>query len=303
MQKTQVLIIGAGPAGVAAAIQLKRCGVEFVLCEKDRVGGLLHEANLVENYPGFPEGISGPELVRRLQMHLNTLEIEALPTEILQLDHDGRHFQVETSTQTVTANYLVIASGTAANPASDIRIAAEARSLVYHQVSSARELRNKQIAVVGAGDAAYDYSLTLARHNQVLLLQRSPEVKALDLLQKRVVANDSIERRSLTSVEQVDAVESRLLLHLQEDGLPKQLIVDALLLAFGRAPQLNFLGSELKSKIEGLEEQGKVHFAGDVRRGRYRQAAIAAGDGLLAAMKIVEQLREKQHEDNLLRRS
>ncbi len=303
MLKTQVVIIGAGPAGVAAAIQLKRCGVEFVLCEKERVGGLLHEANLVENYLGFPDGISGPELVTRLQKHLDAQEIDVLKAEITQLNYDGELFRAETSVQRIAATHVVIASGTTANPTSDIRVAAEARPLVHYHVSRVRDLHDKLIAVVGAGDAAYDYSLTLARHNQVLLLQRSPEVKALDLLQERVADNDKVECRSLTTVEQVDAVAGRLQLHLIESGVPDDVTVDALILAFGRTPQLEFIAPKLREGLAVLTEQGRIHFAGDVRRGRYRQAAIAAGDGLLAAMKIVEQLKEKQREDNILRRS
>lgn len=156
--KTDVVIIGAGPAGITAAIQLKRYGVPFALLEKGRVGGLLWNANLVENYPGFPNGISGPELVALLVQHMARLAVEVTCGEVVALDYDEFGLLVSTQNSTYRPRCVVVATGTQPRPFS-LPISPNARGRVVRDVVPLLNVEGKHVAIIGAGDAAFDHAL------------------------------------------------------------------------------------------------------------------------------------------------
>ena len=114
MKKQQVIIIGAGPAGLTAALQLKRFGIPALLFEGERIGGLLHNANLVENYPGFPRGVSGPKLVNLLNKQIETIGVDIHYEKVKKFEYDGKSFVVSTDQNEYRAEIAVIASGTKA---------------------------------------------------------------------------------------------------------------------------------------------------------------------------------------------
>ena len=118
----KVIIIGTGPAGVAAAIQLKRQSIPFEIIEKDKVGGLLHNANRIENYPGFPNGISGPELVHRFQEHLEQWDIQVQYETVINIRWEEDSFHIQTQRSSFSSSILIIASGTQPKTVSDIQI-------------------------------------------------------------------------------------------------------------------------------------------------------------------------------------
>ncbi|MDP3185374.1 MAG: NAD(P)/FAD-dependent oxidoreductase, partial [Anaerolineales bacterium] len=179
MNKTETLIIGAGPAGIATAIQLKRFGLPPILLEKDRVGGLLRNANLVENYPGFPNGIPGPKLIALFEKQTRRVGAEVTFDEVTRLDYDGEVFLVDTTRNTFSAKYVIVATGTKPKPL-PIKIPAQVEGKVFSEVWPLAGVKNKRILVVGAGDAAFDYALNLAsRENTVTILNRSHETVCL----------------------------------------------------------------------------------------------------------------------------
>ena len=284
MKPEEVLIIGAGPAGVTAAIQLKRCGIPFVLLEKDRVGGLLWNANLVENYPGFPDGVSGPKLVGLLGKQMERLGVQVTFGEVTRVDLENGHLAVGTSLGSYRPRFLVVASGTVAGPA-PVTIPAGAQGRAYSEVYPLLGERGKQVIILGAGDAAFDYALNLTKNgNSVTILNRGNTVKCLRLLWERAAAEPSITYRAEAPVREValDEAAKRLEVRLRAG---ERLEADYLLFATGRIPKTDFVSVELLEKeIEGL------YFIGDVKNGPYRQAAIAAGDGLRAAMEIHSRL-------------
>lgn len=294
---TDVAIIGAGPAGVSAAIQLKRYGLDFIVLEKERIGGLLINANLVENYPGFPGGIPGSDLVRLFERHLKNYAVEVSFQEVLELDHDGSVFIIRTNRGLLASRITVIASGTVPRRLSH-HVSEEIESLIFYEIFSLAQVSGKRIAVIGSGDAAFDYALSLSQKNEVIILNRGDKVKCLPLLWKRAqeVTNISyLENFRATDIQQAD---EGLLLRGCGPHEKCDIHVSFLVVAIGRRPNLDFLSPNLKNNLENLRKARLLHMAGDVKNGIYRQAAISAGDGIKAAMEIFEEKRRPGHEDH-----
>jgi thioredoxin reductase len=280
MQADEVIIIGAGPAGVTAAIQLKRYGIPFVLLEKEQVGGLLWNANLVENYPGFPAGVSGPKLIGLIEKQMERIGIEVKFDSVANLSYENGHFQVKTASTAYYPRYVIVATGTTPKPY-PIPVPKEVWNRVFSDVYHLLNVHEKRIIIVGAGDAAFDYALNLVKkRNFVTILNRSGEVKCLRLLWERVNAEGMIVYRAETPVRAVVAEETMNRLEVRLDA-DESITADYLIFAIGRAPQMDFISDTLMDK-----DVKDLYFIGDVKNGLYRQAAIAAGDGLRAAMDI-----------------
>jgi thioredoxin reductase (NADPH) len=288
MKPDEITIIGAGPAGMTAAIQLKRYGIPFVFLEKERVGGLLWNANLVENYPGFPAGVSGPKLIGLIEKQMERIGVDVTLDSVVGLQHDGKRFLVKTIRTEYCPRYVIVASGTRPNPI-PLVIPDAAKHRVFSDVYHLLDETEKHIVIVGAGDAAFDYALNLTKNrNSVTILNRGGDVKCLGLLWERAMAEPAIEYRAETPIRAVELdgtlperggeIGSRLRARTEAG---ESLETDYLLFAIGRVPQTDFLSANLvKQNVKGL------YFVGDVQNGLYRQAAIAAGDGLRAAMDI-----------------
>ena len=144
MKIEDVIIIGAGPAGIAAAIQLRRYGLTPVLLEKDHIGGLLVNANLVENYPGFPQGISGVELVKLFQSQLELTGVTVSFEEVLHLDYD-ESFIIRTSQRELRSRIAVVASGTWPRQA---EFPPEAADRIFYEVSPIAGVEHKKIVII-----------------------------------------------------------------------------------------------------------------------------------------------------------
>ncbi|MGC8988769.1 MAG: NAD(P)/FAD-dependent oxidoreductase [Verrucomicrobiia bacterium] len=309
MIETKVVIVGAGPAGLAAAIQLRRCSIQCVLLEKSRAGGLLWEAKLIDNYPRFFDGISGPQLARQIAAHairmgvtvvkecvsrvdlleLSQREVEKRTRSLLRgtsdAHMDGRNkvagrFHVATDKNEYQTDYVVVASGTAPCPV-PLPVPAECTGRVHSNIEALRNVTNKRIAIVGAGDAAFDYALNLVKNrNSVTILNRSGETKCLRLLFDCVLSHPSISYRAEWPVSKVEAGETGAILRIRS-ATGETIEADFMLFAIGRIPRLDFLAAELLAcPPPGL------FLAGDVKNGLCRQAIIAAGEGLRAAMEI-----------------
>lgn len=288
----QVLIVGAGPSGMATALQLKRYGVDYILFEKHKAGGLLHNANLVENYPGFPGGIPGPQLVRLFEDQLDSTGVTVTSEEVKSLDYLGGKFHFITSQNEYESAIAVVASGTQPRPFTRLEIPEALQSQVSYEVASLLHLRDKRIAIVGAGDAAFDYALNLGKTNQIIILNRNQNVKCLPLLWERVQSSQTI--RYLAEVEILSVEVGRQgemnIIHTSKSG-PTLLQIDYLIGALGREVCHGYLTPGLEKQASDLEKQGMLYFIGDVKNKHYRQTAIAVGDGILAAMRIYEVLR------------
>lgn len=296
-----VVILGGGPAGIAAALQLRRQGIDPLLIERDRLGGLLWNANCIENYPGLPDPLPGPELAQRLALQLRRAGVRRIGEDVRQVAlstaqgdaHLSRtaEFRLTTTQRPYRTRHLIIASGTRANRPRDLAVPPEAAAQVHTEVAALRDLRKMRVAIVGAGDAAFDYALNLGRHNDVLILARRAHSRALPLLRQRVAASPRIRYRAPCRVQQI-AQSSSGRLRLTCDGETAPLEVDHLIFAIGREPAVGFLAPDVAQSRAALSEQGLLYFAGDVQSGIFRQAAIAAGDGIRVAMQIAQHRRK-----------
>ena len=203
MSAHSVAIIGAGPAGLAAAIQLKRYGIDLLLIEAEAVGGLLRNANLVENYPGFPGGIPGLHLVHLFEEQLQAAGVLVTCAQVTGIAEEGAYSASRPVDGCYQAQVLVIASGSQALPFQDFAIPEAARRRVLYEVLPVMGLEGKRFVIVGAGDLAFDYALNLGKHNDVTILNRSAETRCLSLLKERVAENPGIAYRENTWIEQV----------------------------------------------------------------------------------------------------
>ena len=284
MQKFDVAIIGAGPSGIACAVQLKRYGVDFVIFEQDNVGGLAKNANLIENYPGFPDGIKGIELVKLFKQQLEKNNIGIRHEKVLNIDYKEDIFNIKTENETINSRIVVIASGTKPKKPENLVISEELKDKVFYDVYSIRNIKDKEVAIVGSGDGAFDYALTLSKNNRVKILNKTDKAKALPLLIDRCSKNSNISYLTNTEILQVKENGEKILI-ISNNGEFK---VDSLCFAIGREPNLDFMANFDKEQNNPF-----LYKIGDVQNGNYRQISISVGDGVKTASQIYEFLMRK----------
>src|SRR4030042_6666649 len=293
MKIEQVILIGAGPAGLATAIQLKHYGVQPVIFEREQMGGLLRNANLVENYPGFPQGITGLDLVDLFIRQTKNLGIEVTYEEVTELGYEKGSFRVRTRRKSYAPKLVVIATGTKPLQFKHLPIPEDVSDKVFYEVKELLQVEGKHIVIAGSGDAAFDYALNLSRKNRITLLNRSDQPKCLPLLWERAQKELDITYNNNTEIYRLrkDA-EIGLWLDCHTKAGTLQLPADYLIGAIGREACLDCLPDAFLHQAQELQARGILYMIGDVRNGIYRQTAIAVGDGVLTAMKICRQLEE-----------
>ena len=289
-----VTVIGAGPAGLAAALQLKRYGIQARVLEKHNPGGLLHNANLVENYPGFPGGIRGVDLVRLMTEQALGIGVRVTRDAVNELDFVDGEFKIKMASAVYHSRRVVVASGTKARKFRDFEVPEELSGRVLYEVYPLLEVSGCVIAIVGAGDAAFDYALNLARGNRVLVLNRGTELKCLPLLWERANVEPRIKYLGNVTIRELKpSSKGQILIKYITPQGDSSLAVDYLVGAIGRVPQLDFLSNNVKRDTRRLQRDGFLYLVGDVKNDIYRQTSIAVGDGILAAMEIYKREVEK----------
>jgi len=275
-------------------VQLKRFDLDLRVFEKNRIGGLLWNAHWVENYPGFPGGISGAQLAGLFKKHLEAFHIPVISDTVISLDfHPGQdRFLLTTATGDYTADSVIVASGTVPRTAGILGIVpGELGRYVVFDIFPLLGLAGKNIVIVGGGDIAFDYALHLSQFqgNQITLVLRSEKINALPLLARRVRDTANICLVSSATMQKVEKGNAYpLRLTFEKGGAAVVFDADMLVGAIGRVPPGGFFSPRLGEMEEQLMAGGRLHKVGDVRNGHFRQAAIAAGNGIEAAMKIYE---------------
>jgi thioredoxin reductase (NADPH) len=284
-----IAVIGGGIAGVTAAVQLRRMGADPLLFEPGPVGGLLHHASRMDNYPGFPGGIAGPALAERLAAQVRRFKVRVVRARVERLswaDGAGR-FRLQTEAGPIGAGRVIVATGTRPRPYPPAGKAPNrARGRVFDSVVPLRGRRGLRIAVIGGSDAAFDYALTLARGNRVSILMRSALPRANAVLQAAVAGHPRVTLVPDAAVRSFAPGRGGLRIEGRRGGKPFALEADAAVTAVGRDPETGFIAPSVRARLAFLRESGRLWLAGDVVRGRMRQASIAAGDGMYAAMEL-----------------
>jgi len=291
MEIFKVAIIGAGPAGIAAAIQLKRFGIDPLVFEKGQIGGLLVNANLVENYPGFPGGISGFDLANLMKAQFLDHNISLMKEKVTSVKYiqDKDIFELSTKKNKFTAEYLVAASGTKPKALTEFE---HLNADLHYEVKELSGLRDKHVVIVGAGDAAFDYAINLSETNTVTILNRGTEKKCLPLLWERSKIIEQITYMEKAKISSVEKLSGGLQFTVNHSGEFIEITGDKLLAAIGRKPELSFLSKETLIKKDELISKERLYFIGDVKNEIFRQTTIAVGNGVLIAMKIYQKILE-----------
>jgi thioredoxin reductase (NADPH) len=294
MKIKDVIIIGGGPAGISCAIQLKRYGIIASIIEKRNLGGLLLNANNVENYPGFPLGVKGTELVEFMKEQLKRQKIKVLFEEVTGLDLNEELLKIYTKKNSYYSKYVVVSSGTTHKKFEDCPIPDELTGKIFYEVYPIITLKGKKIVIVGAGDAAFDYALNLAFGNEVVILNRNETSNCIPVLLKRVEESTKIEYIKEIKIQKISSSGNIITLECKTSDGSRNIEADYLLFAIGRIPSDEFFSPGLKREIHKQKENSRIYLAGDVKNGIFRQAAIAVGDGIMTAMKIYKKIKEEE---------
>jgi thioredoxin reductase (NADPH) len=268
-------VIGAGPAGVAATVHLRRAGLWVALFEKRAVGGLLCNAGGVENYLGVPYGVRGSELALLFGEQLKRLKVEPIQETVTLITDDRRSLIVESDRRSVRSRRVIVATGTAPRPAGMRGEATWAGKRLFYEFQDLPPLPpGTRVLIVGGGDAAVDAALRLRELRVSSLVITRGAVTAAPLLQKRAREQGIgwIEQASVQLVRQ----RGRKMELLGTAGQSWR--ADYVLVAVGRKPA--------SPRIRVRRKQA-VYWAGDVQNGHCRFVQAAAGDGVRAAHEVI----------------
>ena len=295
-QEYDVVIIGGGPAGLTAGIYTSRARLSSLLIEKMAAGGRIVDAGLVENYPGFLQGVSGLELAEAMQQQAAKFGLETLLTEVTGLELKGRQKIVKTSEGDITAKAVIIASG---SDRVKMGVPGEeeftGRGVAYCAICDAYFYRDLPVAVVGGGNAAINEALELSKFAaKVTVIHRRQELRATRILQERAFAEPKIEFLWNTVAEAIEGEEvvKRLRLRNVLTGEKSTLDISGIFVAVGFRPNTDYLKGILSLDANGAiitnekmeAEVPGIFAAGDIRASSIRQVIAAAGDGAVAAI-------------------
>ena len=295
-----MVIIGAGPTGIASAIYLKRAGRDIVVMEQRVTGGLLRSANLVENYPGFPGGIRGLDLAQRFSEQLDLLGIKVVQAEVRMVTSVVGIFKTETSKGDFFSTSAIVASGTRPKkPCISGATRLEGRKVFTELVDMPLSaIYGKTVVVIGGGDSAFDYSLNLmSRGAKVIIVSRSNPV-CLSLLRGRA-DEGGIDVIVGLEADDIKGSTGKVTVHGSGKAGEREIEADYILLACGREPNSDIIDFSLRVQTSKHDDIPRTNIpglfmAGDVVRGKHRQAAISVGDGVNAGMMADEYLKSME---------
>jgi thioredoxin reductase (NADPH) len=304
------VIVGSGPAGYTAALYTARADLEPLVIEGFAWGGLLQQTTDVENYPGYPEGIMGPEMMQQFRDQAERFGARLLTDDAtkVELSKDGGVHKVWVGDREILANTVILAMG--AEP-KKLGVPGEdelaARGVSYCATCDAAFFRDRETIVVGGGDTAMEDATFLAKFaGKVGIVHRRPEFRASAIMLDRAKATDNIELITPYVVDRFEAEGDgqslgKVVLENTEDGSTKEIEIDGAFVAIGHKPNSHLVEGQVDLdengyvKVEGRSTRTGlpgVFAAGDLVDHTYRQAVTAAGSGCMAALDAEWYLRD-----------
>jgi len=292
----EVIIIGGGPAGLSTGLYTSRARLNSLLIEKGLVGGQITDAELVENYPGFAEGISGLELGQLMHQQATKYGLKTLLAEATGIELKGEQKVVRTTKGNFTGKAVIIANGSERRK---LGIPGEekltGRGVSYCATCDAPFFQEKPVAVVGGGDAAITEALHLAKFaSRVIVIHRRNQLRASRILQEKASSEPKIEFLLDSIVDEIEGedVVKKIKLRQVTTGKESTLDVAGVFIAVGLKPNTDYLKGVLTLDAAGYittndrmeTEIPGIFAAGDIRQNSARQAITAAGDGATAAI-------------------
>jgi thioredoxin reductase (NADPH) len=293
-RECDVIIVGAGAGGLTAALYVQRYGLNAIVLEKLLPGGQLTTANVIENYPGFPEGVSGPELVERFRAHAERFGAEIVADTIHKVEPDGDRWRLIGHKANYLSYAVIIATGAKHRK---LGVPGE-KELSGKGVSVCATcdgffFRGQDVAVVGGGNVAIDdaiYLSDLAR--KVTVIHRRDELRAEPILQERAFARDNIEfawDSIATRINGTDGVES-VTVQNKKTGEETDLPVSGVFITIGFEPEVALVQDLVETEDGHIvtddhmrTSANGVFACGDIRKAALKQIATAVGDGAIAA--------------------
>jgi thioredoxin reductase (NADPH) len=309
MEIRDVVIIGSGCAGHTAALYTARANLKPLVIEGHEPGGQLGLTTLVENFPGFPEGIQGPELIENMRKQAARFGAEYHMGHLIKADLSKRPIELTVGKETIQARTLIIASGASARW---LGLPSE-HALIGRGVSSCATcdgffFSGKEIAVIGGGDSAMEEATFLTRFaSKVTLIHRREEFRASKIMLDRARANPKVSFMTDTVVDEVLDVSKKevtgLRLRNLKSGESWDFPTSAMFLGIGHIPNTKVFEGQLETDADGylithrnvLTKVPGVFACGDVQDRRYRQAITAAGSGCMAALEVEKYLEKEGH--------
>ncbi len=311
----EVAVLGSGPAGYTAAIYAARANLQPLMLVGTQPGGQLTTTTEVENYPGFPDGIQGPELMEKMGEQAKRFGTEIVAATVESVDLGRRPFTVRTDAGEFRARSLILATGASAKK---LGLPSEDEFFGFGVSACATcdgfFFRGRRVMVFGGGDTAMEDAMYLARFcSQVTVVHRRDQLRASKIMQERAFKNPKIQ--FIWNAELAEVLGERsphkvtgVRLRDRLTGQLSEHAVDGVFVAIGHRPNTEFLGGQLPLNKQGylLTEPGTtrtaipgVFAAGDVADPSYRQAVTAAGSGCQAAMDAERWLAEQAHEESV----
>lgn len=305
--KTKMLIIGSGPAGYTAGIYAVRSGLDPIIVSGSQLGGQLTITTEIENFPGFPNPISGPQLMEDMRQQALNLGVQMIEDQITEVNFQTRPFVCKSENgNTFTADTVIIATGASARW---LGLPSEEKFRGFGVSGCATcdgfFYRNRDVAVVGGGNTAVDEAIYLTNFaKSVTLIHRRDELRADKVLQERLFKNPKIKVEWNSVVDEVLGQETPLgvtgvRLKNTKSGETKDIAVEGLFIAIGHKPNTAIFKDSLKLDDEGYiithpdscqTDIAGVFAAGDVQSGHFRQAIMAAGAGCQACLEAEKYL-------------
>ncbi|MFZ0514260.1 MAG: thioredoxin-disulfide reductase [Candidatus Nitrosopolaris sp.] len=306
----EVIIIGSGPAGYTAGIYTSRARLKTLLVTGTLPGGQLMTTSEVENYPGFPNGIFGPELMMNMRQQAERFGTIAIDDEVIQVDFKQRPFKITTSSEIFESESVIVCTGASPRKLGikeEQRFAG--RGVSYCATCDGPFFKGEDIVVVGGGDTALEEATFLTKFGKsVKVVHRRDSLRASKILQDKAFENPKIEFLWNSAVSDItgDKKIASVVVRDVYNGKEQKIQAGGLFVAIGHDPNTGIFRGQLELDDKGyivlknnsLTSVEGVFAAGDVHDYRYRQAITAGGFGCMAALDVEKWLTERKHREN-----